>query len=158
MTHREIAEQLGVSTMTVFNDIQSATCKIHAYLTKGDPDAKPMKVTRSSVNKKKRNKETTQMSNLIDISKMDKAEVLQKLWNRAINNQNHGLAFLLQGVQSDMSLETAQSYVRSNPRLYFDYVDGRCMKVDLSGDMLNPTSYDRDCGQGAAARALGAEP
>lgn len=56
MTHREIAKQLDVSTMTVFNDLQSAMCKIHAHLTKGDPDAKPMKVTRSSVNKKKRNK------------------------------------------------------------------------------------------------------
>lgn len=95
------------------------------------------------------------MSNLLDISKMDKAEVLQKLWNGAINNQNHGMVFLLQALQSDMSLETAQFYVQSSPHLYFDYVDGRCMKVDLRGDTLDPTMYDRDCGQGAAARALG---
>lgn len=52
MTHREIADILGVSPMTVFNDIQSAASKIHAYLTKGDPDAKPLKVTRSNTRKK----------------------------------------------------------------------------------------------------------
>ena len=37
---------------------------------------------------------------------------------------------------------------------YFDYLKGRVMKVDLSGDSFAPFLYDRDNGNGAAARAL----
>ena len=40
-------------------------------------------------------------------------------------------------------------------KTYFDYVKGRVMKMDLAGDVLDPTLYDRDNGYGAAARALG---
>ena len=39
---------------------------------------------------------------------------------------------------------------------YFDYLKGRVMKVKLSGDELNEWGYDRDNGQGAAARYYGA--
>lgn len=154
MTHREIAEQLGVSTMTVFNDIQSATCKIHAYLTKGDPDAEPIKVTRSSVNKKKRNKEITQM-NLIDISKMDRAEVLSKLFNAS---KPQGLSFL-HFTPEPMTTKQAQA-ILDQGSYYFDYLEGRVMKIKLAPGAieLDPFLYDRDNGQGAAARALGVGP
>jgi hypothetical protein len=37
---------------------------------------------------------------------------------------------------------------------YFDYLHGKVMKVDLSGDELDPGLYDRDNGQGAAERAI----
>lgn len=37
---------------------------------------------------------------------------------------------------------------------YFDYLKGRVMKVDLSGDAFDPWGYDRDNGEGAAARAV----
>ena len=37
---------------------------------------------------------------------------------------------------------------------YFDYVQGRVMKVDLSGDSFNPWLYDRDNGEGAAKRIV----
>ena len=37
---------------------------------------------------------------------------------------------------------------------YFDYLKGRVMKVDLSGDELDPRLYDRDNGQGAAECAI----
>lgn len=39
-------------------------------------------------------------------------------------------------------------------RLYFDYLKGRVMKTDLSGDELSPWGYDRDNGEGAAQRAI----
>lgn len=42
------------------------------------------------------------------------------------------------------------------PSLYFDYVKGRVMKVDIAGDTLDPRLYDRDNGDGAAARAIAA--
>lgn len=39
-------------------------------------------------------------------------------------------------------------------RIYFDYLQGRVMKVDLAGDELDPRLYDRDNGEGAARRAI----
>jgi hypothetical protein len=54
-----------------------------------------------------------------------------------------------------MTIDDAQALVDSaGPDLYFDYVDGRCLKIDLRGDALDPRLYDRDNGEGAAARAL----
>lgn len=53
-----------------------------------------------------------------------------------------------------MSTDEAQELLDSG-QTYFDYLKGRVMKVDLSGDKLNPFLYDRDNGQGAAAAALG---
>lgn len=37
---------------------------------------------------------------------------------------------------------------------YFDYLKGRVMKSDLSGDDFDPQLYDRDNGDGAAARVI----
>lgn len=38
--------------------------------------------------------------------------------------------------------------------MYFDYLKGRVMKVNLSGDEFDEWGYDRDNGSGAAHRAL----
>jgi hypothetical protein len=38
--------------------------------------------------------------------------------------------------------------------MYFDYLRGRVMKVDLSRDSLEERLYDRDNGQGAAYDAI----
>jgi hypothetical protein len=48
-------------------------------------------------------------------------------------------------------------------RTYFDYLKGRVMKVNLKGDILDATWYDRDIGNGAAkaivdALRVGHEP
>ena len=43
-----------------------------------------------------------------------------------------------------------------SPQIYFDYVKGRVMKVDLSGDEFSPRLYDRDNGQGAAEGVINA--
>ena len=37
---------------------------------------------------------------------------------------------------------------------YFDYLHGRVLKVELSGDEFDERLYDRDCGEGAAQRAV----
>jgi len=37
---------------------------------------------------------------------------------------------------------------------YFDYLYGRVLKVDLSKDEFDERLYDRDCGEGAAQRAV----
>ncbi len=50
--------------------------------------------------------------------------------------------------------EGARTLLKSHT--YFDYLAGRVMKIDLSGDELDPRLYDRDLGQGAAERTIDA--
>jgi hypothetical protein len=98
---------------------------------------------------------------LIDISKMDKAEVLAKLYNAA---RPMGMG-MLQARPGDLSIEDARRLLDdpepkndmgfSRAEGYFDYLYGRPLKIDLRGDQLHTRLYDRDHGQGAAARALG---
>jgi hypothetical protein len=85
----------------------------------------------------------------INISKMNKAEVLAKLFN---NSQAQGIGFL-QNHAEPMGVNEAQGLLDSG-QTYFDYLRGRVMKIDLSSDMLRTGLYDRDNGQGAAALAL----
>ena len=90
------------------------------------------------------------MSNL-NIAGFDKAEVLAALFN---NSRAQGMGTLAAGANERMTPAIAQNVIDATPRLYFDYVQGRVLKVDLSGNWLNPYLYDRDIGEGAAARAL----
>lgn len=85
----------------------------------------------------------------IDISGLEKADVLRLLYNRA-KVQGMGV---LQAVPGDMSREEAQTYLDAG-HTYFDYVKGRVMKVNLAGDVLGTGLYDRDNGPGAAESAL----
>lgn len=100
----------------------------------------------------------------IDISGLDKADVLAALYNAA---GCFGMG-AMQFVPGDMTREDALNAIgggddlarnfpdlpRRKQELYFDYLKGRVMKVDLSGDVLDSRLYDRDNGDGAAARAL----
>ena len=102
---------------------------------------------------------------MIDISGLSKAEVLVRLYNGGHNDVNHGpMAGILQRMMKPLTLDRAQELIdrqlalqegRERKRIYFDYLDGKALKVDLSGDKLDPRLYDRDCGPGAASRALG---
>lgn len=89
------------------------------------------------------------MSNTIDITGLDKAEVLAALFNAS---KQQGMGFLDASGTVPMSVEDARGYIDHHQ--YFDYLRGRVMKVNLKGDQLDPWGYDRDNGQGAAARAL----
>lgn len=98
---------------------------------------------------------------MISIAGMDKAEVLMKLWNAATNINHGAAAAFLISLQPRMTIDQARGhieYARQLPELYFDYLEGVALKVNLSGDELDPRLYDRDNGEGAAARALGVEP
>jgi hypothetical protein len=86
---------------------------------------------------------------MIDISKLNKAQVLAVLYN---NSRPLGLG-IMQYEQKRMT-EAEAAELLSKQDGYFDYVKGRVMKVDLSGDTLDPWGYDRDNGQGAAAAAI----
>lgn len=86
----------------------------------------------------------------IDISDIDKAALLAALFN---NSQPLGMGFLQPHAKA-MTIDEATTLLGEQTR--FDYVRGRVMKVDLSGDTLEPWAYDRDNGQGAAQRVVNA--
>lgn len=89
---------------------------------------------------------------MIDLNGMNKAEVLAKLYNAS---KPLGLGFL-HFDPKDMTVEEAQALLDDAGKYwYFDYIKSRVMKIDLRGDELDPCLYDRDNGDGAAARALG---
>ncbi len=86
----------------------------------------------------------------ISIVDLDKAEVLAALFNGA---RSQGAGFI-QYSNEPMTASEARPLIERHA--YFDYVQGRVMKVDLSGDSFDPWAYDRDNGQGAAERTINA--
>lgn len=86
---------------------------------------------------------------MIDISELNKAEVLAALYNRA---RPQGMGFL-HYTPEDMTPDEAQKMLDAG-QTYFDYVQGRVMKVNLGGGSFSPSMYDRDNGVGAADSAL----
>ena len=85
----------------------------------------------------------------IDISGLDKAEVLAALYNYS---QRQGMGFMHKRGAEPMTVEQAREELEHGT--YFDYLHGRVMKVDLSGDVLWAGLYDRDNGYEAAWHAL----
>jgi len=88
------------------------------------------------------------MSESIDISKLDKAEVLCALYN---NSRPLGFGFLHYTPEPMTRDEAAKLLVKTQ---HFDYLKGRVMKIDLSSSMLRVKLYERDNGSGAVAEAL----
>jgi hypothetical protein len=90
---------------------------------------------------------------MIDISKFNKDEVLAALFN---HSKQQGMGFLdSSGARPLTPAEALQAIDERGPHgLYFDYFRGRVLKVDLTGDQFDPKLYDRDNGNGAAARAV----
>jgi hypothetical protein len=86
----------------------------------------------------------------VSIRGLNKADVLRALYD---NSRPLGLGFL-HFIPGPMSREEAESIVEKNPSLCFDYVKGRVVKCDLSGDDMQVGLYDRDNGQGAAEAAI----
>lgn len=84
----------------------------------------------------------------MNISHLSKAKVLAALYN---NSKPLGMG-AFHGLPGNMSEEEATKLLEDDS--YFDYVYGRVLKVDLSGDELNTSLYNRDLGEGAAERAI----
>jgi len=85
----------------------------------------------------------------ISLVGLDKADVLAALYNAS---RPLGMGFI-QYDSAPMTRDEAAKFLAQDT--YFDYLKGRVMKVDLSGDELDPWGYDRDNGPGAALRAIG---
>jgi hypothetical protein len=104
------------------------------------------------------------MVTMLDIRGIDKAELLTALVNRA---RPLGLGQLADP-GAPMTVGEAREWiargqshddprmlaVRGPTRLRFDYVHGRPIKCDISGDELDPRLYDQDQGDGAAAAVV----
>lgn len=87
---------------------------------------------------------------MINIEGLNKAEVLFALWH---TSHAQGMSFM--GLPTtNFTLERAEEWVKDTPNMYFDYVDGHVIKCDISGDEFDPRLFDRDCGEGAAAKAI----
>jgi len=84
----------------------------------------------------------------ISLIGLDKAEVLAALYNAS---KPQGLGFRHYDSKPMTSKEAG---ILLKQTTNFDYVQGRIMKVDLSGDTFDPWLYDRDNGQGAAEKAI----
>lgn len=85
---------------------------------------------------------------MIGLTNYNKADVLTVLYNCS---KPQGLG-ILHYEDKEMTREEAQKLL--DEQTYFDYLKGCVMKIDLSGDMLDPRLYDRDNGFGAAERAI----
>ncbi len=85
----------------------------------------------------------------VSIAGMSKAVVLAALYNAS---RPQGLGFTAYD-PTPMSEETAQAFLDEGA-FRFDYLYGRVLKVDLSGDTFDPWGYDRDNGEGKAATVV----
>lgn len=94
------------------------------------------------------------MKNTIDISGLDKWKVLQALYNADAEDTGVFGARYKMGNSLQMSDEEAKACVQGNPKLHFDYVGAKSMKIDLSSDSLDPCVYARDNGEGVAEKAM----
>lgn len=82
---------------------------------------------------------------MIDITGLDKAEVLAALFN---GSKQQGMGFLDERGAVDMTADQARDILKQT--VDFDYLYGRIMKISLRDNQLNAWLYDRDNGQGAA--------
>jgi hypothetical protein len=87
----------------------------------------------------------------ISIADLDKAAVLAALYNHA---QQQGRGYADPRGYQQMSAPEAAQVLAARPDGDIDYLYGRGLKVDLSGDTLDPWGYDRNNGAGAAERAI----
>lgn len=95
---------------------------------------------------------------MLDVSSLTPAAVLMRLYNAASTPKGSFGALHDRPLHVATEAE-AQAWLDRSPDRYFDWLGGRVLKADLSTyPQLDPRLYDRDNGQGAAARALGLKP
>lgn len=89
---------------------------------------------------------------MVNIEGLNKAEVLKALWDCS---KSQGMSFLGLPSNGIFTLEMARQEIMMHyPFLYFDYVKGHVIKVDLSNNEFDPFGYDRDNGDGAAQKVI----
>ena len=86
---------------------------------------------------------------MVNIKGLNKAKVLKALYD---HSHEQGMGFLQAVPNGYVTVEHCEELLEESA--YFDYLYGRVLKVDLSGDEFDERLYDRDCGPGAARRAV----
>lgn len=85
----------------------------------------------------------------MDILNLSKPKILAALFNNA---KPLGLGFMHFQPSHVMDETEAEQLLKTQS--YFDYHEGRVMKVRLDGDTLNTELYNRDNGADAAENAI----
>jgi len=86
----------------------------------------------------------------INIKDKSKAKVLAALYN---GSKVQGMG-MFQAKPGLMTESEAEKLLENDT--YFDYLHGKVMKIDLSGDELETWLYDRDNGDGKAESIINA--
>lgn len=94
---------------------------------------------------------------MIDIRGLDKAEVLLALYHAAFTPGSRAAEVAAQA--PTVTIDHCRSHLAELGRLgggslYIDYFAGRVIKVDLSGDEIDPWLFDRDNGGDACKDAI----
>ena len=83
---------------------------------------------------------------MIDISRIDKVKLLKALWvNQGVASFFGNFKALAPAFDEELAKAVKD---------YIDYFNGRCIKTDLSKDLINPWLYDRDAGAGTFQRVV----
>ena len=85
---------------------------------------------------------------MLTIKEGKKAETLLVLYNNA---KKQGLG-LLNYKSSELTIDNTKKLLCDET--YFDYLNGKVLKIDLETNELDPTLYDRDNGNGLCERVL----
>jgi hypothetical protein len=86
---------------------------------------------------------------MLNIKGLDKARVLVALYR---GSKGKGMSFLDPMFGTDLTVEMARNLLSKTT--YFDYLYGKIMKINLSGDRFDSRLYDRDNGYPAAEMAI----
>lgn len=80
-------------------------------------------------------------SHEINISGLSKVDLLLALWK----NQTPAAFYKMSGIEPpNFNYEKAKEAIKH----YIDYYEGRAIKMDLSGDVINSRLYERDIPKG----------
>ncbi len=97
----------------------------------------------------------------VNIAGLDKVELFAALYNYAkplgmgmLHYDPKPLTKEAAAILMGQGDDTQRMFGSSRGGLYFDYVKGRPLKIDLSGDELDTYLYNRDQGDGAAERIV----
>ena len=85
----------------------------------------------------------------MDISNLSKPKILAALFNRA---KPLGYGLIHYNPNHIMDEKEAEDLL--SKRTFFDYLEGRLMKVELGGNELKTSSYNLDNGPNAAEDAI----
>lgn len=99
---------------------------------------------------------------MIRIKEGKTAAALAALWNNSNGIATAGQSDAVTAIRvfatangEPMTEEEAQELLDRSDNPYFDYLEGRVMKLGFTDHSFEEALYDRDNGNGAARRALG---